>query len=180
MKCLHCKSEVAFGYKFCTNCGEKVKKEDMEQAYYNECVWGKFDAWAKKHENSFGKKVMDNFVVKIVVMLISVALIYYGFTSNDYRLHIIDSDVYGVQYDVKSDEYYVLSHKEEFDIQVYVPKFCNSVRLCCYIGEDEKQYTMDANKLNFKVIKGEYDYITVEGMRKDKAVQKIKISFPEY
>ena len=180
MKCICCKSEVAFGYKFCTNCGEKVDKTQMENAYYNECVWGKFDAWVEKHENSLGKKITDNFVFRIVAMLVSVVLIYYGFTSDDYRLHIMDSNDYGVQYDVKSEEYYILSHKEEFNVEMYVPKFCDYVRLNCYTGEDEKQYTMDTDKLNIKIIKGEYDYITVEGVRKDKPVQKIKISFPEY
>lgn len=176
MKCNHCEKEIGYGYKHCTECGNLVDEAVLESAY-KETVWGRIDVLIDKYKQTPIKKLTDNFFFRIIVMLFSVFLIYIGFTTDDYHLRIVENGIYRIQYDTKTDEYYVLSDEENFVLGVHIPKFCDKVRFICYKEDNEVQNkVMKREDCEIEVVKGKYDYMIIEALRGDKISQSLKFS----
>ncbi|MBQ4517827.1 MAG: hypothetical protein II997_04475 [Clostridia bacterium] len=175
MKCNHCEAELGYGYKYCTKCGENVSKTAVEDAY-NETAWGKFDALIAKYEGCKLKRITGNYLFRVLLIVICVALLYFGFWGDTYRLRIVESDIYRIQYDTKTEEYYVLSDAESFELGIHIPKFSDNVRFTCYAGEESTTDNMKPAECRIPVVKGKYDYMTVEAMRGKKVIQLLKFS----
>ncbi len=177
MICDNCKAKFGYGYKYCTECGNKVNENLLEESY-NETVWGKLDGFIKKYEGFTLKKITNNRIFKIVVLLLTVLLTYFGFFGNEYQLHIAESGAYAVQYDVESEEYYVLSDADAFTVSIHIPKYCDYVQFTGYAGGDKESLKMKPEECHIEITKGKYDYMTVEAMKGEKAVQSLKFSAP--
>ena len=154
----------------------------MEKSFtdtaYNETFWGKTDALIQKYENNKLKKFTGNYLFRIVVLIVSLSLIYFGFWGNEYKLRILNNEAYSIQYDMNKQEFYVLSDEQEFVIDIYIPKFCNKVRIACHSGDDVAEKIVKREECKIKVVKGEFDHITIEALRGEKAMQSIKFSAP--
>lgn len=177
MICDNCKAKFGYGYKYCTQCGNEVRETQLDEAY-NETIWGKVDGFINKYQGFTLKKIIDNWIFKIAVLLLTVLLTYFGFFGNEYQLHIAESGAYSVQYDVESKEYYVLSDSNAFTVSIHIPKYCDSVQFTGYTGDDKDSLQMNPDECHIEIIKGKYDYMTVEAMKGEKAVQSFKFSAP--
>ena len=152
MKCTYCNAELEYGYKYCIKCGERVEKSAIDTAY-NETFWGNADSFIQKCENNKVKRITGSYWFRALALIVSLALIYFGFWGNEYRLHILDNEAYSVQYDMNKDEFYVLSNEQAFVLGIHIPKFCNKVRLVCHSGEDVFEKVLKREECKIGVVK---------------------------
>lgn len=177
MICNHCGANLGYGYKYCTVCGGTISKSAIEEAY-NDTVWGQFDSLIAKYEECTLKKITGNYFFRICLILFCAVLIYFGLYGENYQLHILKSEMYRIQYDTKTNEYYVLSEEDIFNLEIHIPKFADNVRFTCYIGGEEQSEDMKPEECRIQVIKDKCDYMTVEAMQGKKILQSLKFSAP--
>lgn len=170
MKCEKCNYELNYGAKFCNNCGEKVPK-DAYKEIYDKTVWGYADKFLNWYDTLFLKKITDNIIFKIALLIVILAIGLFNTYSAYSNIRLLKSESYDIEYDKKLGIYYILTQKEQVSIQMYIPKSADTV-VVTGITDGEKISINELSREEFSegivAKKNEFDSINVS-MSKDDA-----------
>lgn len=178
MICNKCNKEIDYGTRYCINCGNKVSRDNWQETY-DRTFWGKLQ---KAEDKICNWKLVKFYFSKTFKILLFVCLVIYtGWQLYTDRMSMtfLESDSYEIQYNEMFDEYYILSDNEKFNLELYIPRTADKVRVKGFI-EDKEVYsdTASLGKAKLGIKKGEYDYMTVETIDNKKVTETIKFAAP--
>ena len=182
MKCKTCENELHYGDRFCNACGEKVELGLYEEDY-SKTIWGKLDKINDKWETFTLKKIVDNWITKVIVLLLVLGWGCFDAYTDYTNIKFLESEVYTVQYNKEADEYYIRTNEDSVDLSLYIPKHATKITINEYNGEDmvdsrdmlPEEYKSEA----ITVKKNEFDYITISSVKGDKVTDVVKFSVTE-
>lgn len=141
MICKKCNEKNLYKAHYCQKCGTVFTEEDREKAY-SKTIFG----FVNKLEDLFSMLTLDkitgNIYFKIVSILFVLVIGVYNVMSNGNVFKILESEQYRVQYNTKTDEYYLISSESIFNVSLYLPKEVHLI----YVSELD-----DANAMIEKV-----------------------------
>ena len=171
MKCKTCESDLHYGDKFCNICGNKVESGAYDEDYAK-TIWGKFDKISDWWEKFTLKKFLDNWITKIVILLLVLGWGFFDAYTDLTNIKFLDSEVYAIEYNKKADEYYIRTNDDSVDLNLYIPRYSDKITITEYEGE-ESVGTRDMLPEEYKekaitVKKNEFDYITISSVKGEK------------
>ena len=121
--------------------------------------------------------IKDSKLVRALILLIILFIGIFSYRNNN-TFRILDTKYYDVEYNKKNKEYYVISNKDNIKLNIYSPKNIIKVNMSHYDKNDEK---IDSESIssdgNLKITSSNGDYYIVEGVKRDKSKEIIKIYF---
>ncbi len=181
MKCVKCESELHYGDKFCNTCGEKIEKGTYEQDYAK-TIWGRFDKLSDWWETFTLKKFIDNWVTKIIILLLVLAWGFFDAYTDFTNIKFLESENYKIEYNKKEDEYYIRTEEEEVNLNLYIPKHSEKITITEYTAEAVNVRDVlpeEYSENPVKVKKNEFDYMTISSVRGEKITDTVKIYVTE-
>lgn len=177
MKCIKCKSSLHYGDKYCNNCGEKIEK-DAYREDYAKTVWGKLDKISFWWETFTLKKLIDNWVVKIIILLLVLAWGIIDAYTDLANIKFLESENYTVEYNKKADEYYIRTDEKEVDLNLYIPKYSEKITVTEYYSEnvrDSKDMLPHYYKKHpIRVENNDSICVTISSVRGEKITDTVK------
>lgn len=178
MNCEKCNSALPYGARYCNTCGEKVP-DGAYDAEYKRTVWAKLDRMKDEYDSFFLKKITGSIVFKVISLIVVLGYFFFTMYGNLMGIRLKDNEAYTIQYNKQADEYYISPRQSQAQLELYVPIGTDSVVFTAFDGgkeTDTKKYTTEQyRKEGYTVNEGEYDYILIDAVRKDKSADKIKI-----
>ena len=139
MKCIKCGTKNINKANYCKTCGYHFSKEEQKAAKKWSLVWI-LECIDK------GLSVVDLSIItgsiyfKILSIVIVLLIGIHGWFINGLNIKIMESDDYKIQYNTKIKEYYLLTEKDEINLNVYLPKKIDTI----YV----EHYDKNSNVLN--------------------------------
>lgn len=133
MKCIKCESSLHYGDKYCNTCGEKIEKGIYDEDYAK-TIWGIIDKISDWWETFTFKKFIDNWVVKVIVLLFVLVWGFFDAYTNLTNIKFLESENYKVEYNKTADEYYIRTNEKEVDLNLYIPKHSEKITITEYNG----------------------------------------------
>lgn len=180
MNCTKCSQPLEYGVKYCNHCGEKVEKGAFEEEYMN-TVWGKIEKIEDKYETITLSKFTGHIAVKIFVIIFILIIGIFEISTDYFKIRILPGDNYSVEYNKKEDEYYFITEDFETNINMYIPKNIDVVKMTTFDNNENeisvKELTTEQYlQTPISVKKGEYSFATVETLKDGKTKEKVKFS----
>lgn len=120
LKCPECHKRNVSQANYCRKCVHKFSKKEKEAMRLNG-FWSMVN-WVKdKWDNSPPGKLMDSFVVKLIIVLIPLLGGMWFFVQNGNALRIEESTEYTRRYNAETNDYYLLLSQEKSKLNLYVP-----------------------------------------------------------
>lgn len=176
MNCQSCNKEIPSGADYCNFCGEKIT-DDVKKENYKKTIWGKFQHYIDIYETLSLSKLTGHWAFKTIVIIALVVATYFGFYGDAWKMKFTETDIYAIQYNIETDEYYILSDVEKFSLGLYIPKTADKIRYKGYLdGESVFAEEYTPAECNITVNKGEYSGMTLELIDGGEAKQIIRFS----
>lgn len=120
LKCPECKKRNVSQANYCRRCKHRFTPKEKEAMRLNG-FWSMIN-WVKNTwDNSLPGKLMDSFVVKLIIVIIPLVGGVWFFMQNGSALKIEESEEYTRQYNVETDDYYLLLSQEKSKLNLYLP-----------------------------------------------------------
>lgn len=120
MKCIKCGENNIIKANFCKKCGYEFSDIEKKKARRKTLV-GKLELIEKGYGLCKLKPITDNIIFKIVSLIILIVLGISFTIKNGNDIQILKSDMYKVEYNTVSEEYYLLSNSDSVSLNLYVP-----------------------------------------------------------
>ena len=178
MKCKKCGYELNYGAKYCNSCGEEIPKSAYIEDY-NKTVWGVADKFLDWYDKLTLKKITENIIFKIVILLLVLGIGIFNAYSSYANIRLLKSESYEIEYDRKEDFYYIVTPDAEVTISVYIPK--NAEKVIVYgITNDEEitqtEFLPDDYTKGIVAKKNEFDSIKVDTIKADKVSDSVNLT----
>lgn len=177
MKCVKCESALHYGDKYCNVCGEKIEKNAYNEDYAK-TIWGKFDKLSDKWETFTLKKFIDNWITKVLILLVVLAWGFFDAYTDYTNIKFLESESYRIEYNKKTDEYYIRTQDNEVSLNLYIPKHAEKVTVTEYKGEEKITKDLFPED-SVKVKKNDFDYMLISSVRGEKVTDIVKIYVTE-
>lgn len=178
MICEKCKSDLSYGSKYCTVCGEEISSE-LYVAEYNKTIWAKLDRWKDKYDTLLLKKITGNVVFKTLWMIVVLGYLFFSMYGNLNGIRLKDSESYKVQYNEQADEYYIIPLKEEAMLELFVPIGTENIEFTAVTNGEENERkvftTKQYKEQGYTVIADKYEAVYIDAVRKGKSADKVKV-----
>lgn len=182
MKCKKCEFPLHYGDKYCNTCGEKIEKGAYEEDYAK-TVWGKFDKLSDWWETFTFKKFIDNWVVKVIILLLVLVWGIFDAYTDLTNIKFLQSDYYRIEYNKKADEYYIRTSEKEVDLNLYIPRHSEKITITEYEGENavssKDMLPEDYKEHPVKVKNNESVCVTIFSVRDEKITDTVKFYVTE-
>ena len=175
--CEKCKTPFPYGAKYCVNCGEKIPKEAHEEEY-KDTIWAKFDKAKDEYDKFFFFFLTGNIVFKAIVMIALVGYFFFTLYGNFMGVRLEKSEAYTIRYSEQADEYYINMKNDVSRLELYIPIGTDKIVFKDVKNEEENitEYTPDEYAARgYSISADKHDYIMVDAMRNDKAIDSIKV-----
>ena len=146
MKCPECGCENTIHANYCHQCGKPFRKKKKKQAY-DRTFYGKLD----KLEEAAGwltlKRITENVIFRVGVLLIIAALGILSVIRNGAHMKLQNSPYYTCEYNTALEEYYIYTDDEAVQLALYVPRSEGTLTVSAYQETDLlKETTYDAGE----------------------------------
>lgn len=128
MNCKKCKKKNINKANFCKYCGNEFTEKERKYAKRKTIV-GKLELIEKGYKLWKFKFITDSIIFKIASLIILIIIGIYLTINNGNDIKIMKSDMYQVEYNTKSDEYYLLVDKDKINLDLYVPNNIKKIRI---------------------------------------------------
>lgn len=177
MKCKKCESSLHYGDKFCNICGEKVEKGAYEEDY-KKTVWGRFDKWGDRLEALTLKKFTDHWITKVIILVLVLGLGFFDAYTDLTNIKFLASENYKIEYNKKTDEYYIRTSEEEIDLNLYIPKHSEKITITEYSADgvlgSRDMLPEEYKQSSVKVKNNKLNYVIISSVRNDKITDTVK------
>lgn len=176
LKCIKCKTDNIRAANFCSNCGNKFIEKEKEVVKKWGIVWILEKIDQLKSAWNFGF-ITDHIAFKIGSIILVLGIGVYFWLTNGINLKLQESKEYNIQYNKKASEYYLLTEKEQTELNVYVPNRTKKLSIK-HIGQDGVELDKKVYQQNDKIIlnnNGENDYYLIEAEYGKNNQDKIKL-----
>ena len=176
MNCQNCNKEIPSGADYCNFCGEKIA-DSVKKENYSHTIWGKIQFLIDTYETLSLGKLTGHWIFKTLIIVVLVIATYFGFYGDAAKMKFTESNIYRIQYNVETEEYYIISEADSFSLGLYIPRIADIIRYTGYNGEEICQ-TLEFAPEECEVIvkKGEYSTMSLELIDKGKTKQTIRFS----
>ncbi len=178
MNCEKCKSDLSYGTKYCTVCGEEIPSE-MYLAEYDKTVWAKLDRAKDKYDTLLLKKITGNVIFKAVWLIVVLGYFFFTMYGNLNGIRFKDSESYKIQYNEQAGEYYIIPLKEEAMLEIFVPIGTEDIEFTAVSNGEEsdrqKFTTKQYKEQGYTVSADKYDAIYIDAIRKGKSADKVRV-----
>lgn len=178
MKCEKCGAPLRYKDKYCNVCGEKASNEKYDE-FYEKTLWGVLDKINDDWETLSFKKLVDNWVVKLLVLA---AVLIWGFFDSYTGLtniRFLSSETYQVEYNKLDDEYYIRTDRKEVNLNLYIPRYTEKISIKEYtdesVGKEREMLSKEYENTPIRVKKGKFDYLTISSVRGEKTTDCVKV-----
>lgn len=176
LKCIKCETENIRGASFCKNCGYEFTKQEKEVVKKWGIVWflEKIDKIKSVWNLGF---ITDHILFKIGSIALVLAIGIYFLVTNGINLKLKESEEYYIQYNEKTQEYYLLTPKEQTELNLYIPNRTKELAIK-HIDKDGTELDHQKYQPSDKIVlnnNGEDDYYLLEAKYDNKAHDKIKL-----
>ena len=164
MKCHECGKHNMKKANYCKKCGYKFTEE--EKKHKNNSIVVTILTWVKRFYEAITLKIFtDSKIVQALYVLGVFAIGIYMVLTMGNSLRILESDIYDVKYNQKTEEYYIFldqdQNESKVDVQLYVPNRVEKLHLAYYHEDgsmiEEETYKKE-DKITLSVNKTENNY----------------------
>ena len=120
MKCKNCNEKNLYKAHYCQKCGYAFTEEDRKEAY-SQTIFGFFDKIEEMYKKIKLDNITGNMYFKVLSILFVLAFGLFNVLSNGNAFKVLDSEQYDVQYNTKTEEYYLIT-EEDMVQKVYETK----------------------------------------------------------
>lgn len=178
MKCIKCQTENINNANYCQKCKYHFSEEEQKIAK-RKTIPGKLEQLEKLYDTCTLKIITDHIIFKIISLLIVISFAITFSLNYGNSLKILESDLYQIQYNTKTKEYYLLIKKAETILSLYIPNQINKLTIK-HIDQNNQQIKEIEYHENKKIVLSaneENDYYIVESQYKkgEKTTMKINI-----
>lgn len=145
MKCIKCTEENINKANYCKKCAYKFSKKEQEIARSNTFV-GKLELLEKAYNVCKLKIITDHILFKIFSILFVLGIGIYIWINNGIDLKLLNSKEYEIQYNIKDEEYYLISTKEKIPLNLYVPNRVENILIIHYSKDNKVLEKLKYNK----------------------------------
>ena len=150
MICKNCNSKNLYKAHYCQNCGYAFTDEDREEAY-SKTVYGLFNKLEDLYNTLTLDKITGSIVFKILSIVCVLVIGLFGVITNGNEMKILESEQYEVQYNTKTEEYYLLSELDEIGVSLYLPKEAEVLRVV-ELDSDNQQVNEDVYTMEDSIV----------------------------
>lgn len=136
MKCIKCTEENINKANYCKKCAYKFSKKEQEIARSHTLV-GKLELLETAYNVCKFKIITDHILFKIFSILFVLGVGIYIWINNGIDLKLLNSEEYEVQYNIKEEEYYLISEKDKVPLNLYVPNRVENIDIKHYSKDKE-------------------------------------------
>ena len=164
MKCKNCNAKNLYKAHYCQKCGYAFTEENRKEAY-SQTIFGFFDKIEEMYKKIKLDHITGSMYFKVLSILFVLAIGVFNVLSNGNTFKVLDSEQYDVQYNTKTEEYYLISEEDMIQVSLYLPK---ETKMICVMEFDDSgneiqqfQYTIEdaivlRNNGNVYKIEAEY------------------------
>lgn len=176
LKCIKCETENIRAASFCKNCGYEFTDKEKEVVKKWGIVWflEKFDKAKSVWNLGF---ITDHILFKIGSIVLVLAIGIYFWITNGINIKLKESSEYNIQYNEKNKEYYLLTEKEQTELNLYIPNRAKEISIK-HMDQNGKELDKKDYKQSDKIIlnnNGEEDYYLIEAMYDKNNLDQIKL-----
>lgn len=128
MKCIKCQSKNINKANYCKNCGYHFSKAEQEAAKKRTLV-GKIERLEKIYKTCTLQVITGNIIFKILSLLIVLFIGIYFLFHYGNKVTILENANYHIQYNTKSNEYYLLVKDDETNLDLFIPNKIDSLEI---------------------------------------------------
>lgn len=168
MRCIKCSTNNINKANYCKNCGYKFSDAERVHARRHTLV-GKLEMLENAYKVCTLNVITGHIAFKIVSLVIVILMGVYFVFYNGGEVKILKSDKYNIEYNVKSEEYYLLVNEDEVNLNLYVPNKVKNIVINHYDKDDKLLDKVDYLENNDVVLSTNYkeDYYVLSSDNKD-------------
>lgn len=145
MKCIKCREVNINKANYCKKCAYKFSKEEQKIARSNTFV-GKLELLEKAYSVCKLKIITDHILFKIFSIIFILSIGIYIWINNGIDLKLLNSEEYKVQYNIKEEEYYLISEKDKISLNLYIPNRVENIEINHYSKDKKIIEKLEYNK----------------------------------
>lgn len=176
MKCIKCKSENITKSNYCKKCCYHF--EEFEQlAARRRTLVGKLEWIEDTYKKWTLKKFMDKKIVKILSFIILILINVFIFYNNNKDVKLLENEAYKIEYNTKTNEYYLLIKEDSTGVDLYIPKRLKNMDIKKVNNKDEVLNSFLYNRKEKLVLEAnsKTDYYVFEISYNDSKTDQIKV-----
>ncbi len=120
MRCIKCGSDNLNKANFCKDCGYEFNDDERRIAKRHTLV-GKLELLESAYKVCTLNVITGHIAFKVGSLIIVILLGFYFMFYNGSDVKILDGSQYNIEYNIKSNEYYLLVNEDTVSLNLYIP-----------------------------------------------------------
>lgn len=156
MKCIKCGKDNLNKANYCKYCAYEFNDKERKIAKRHTLV-GKLELIEKAYKVCTLNIITGHIVFKVISLLVVILFGFYFMFYNGKDVKILKGDKYNIEYNTKSDEYYLLVNDDTVSLNLYIPNNNKKLSINHYdkdnnlvSNEEVKTYEEIVLKTNYK------------------------------
>ncbi len=144
MRCPKCKKKNVTQATYCISCGHEFTKKEKETGIKKN-VFAKIYRSKEKIDFLTLGTLKDKWYIRVLSLLLSIGGGFYLYFINGNTMKILKSEDYSIEHKKNSNEYLIITKKEEIPLNLYFPTTPKKISIDCFNKEKDKLSSKEYN-----------------------------------